>query len=181
MHLDFSHLPQRRRPQVDKTLGFVVNEYTIKASFLSNGEVPRKSGLNWGLSNGHVVPGDAYIAIKKDYIREIPDLFPPKQAERFGEIGGGRATRVNDAVEYIWDDGTIMEGLLEGNQDYDGVTYPKQMCSSPQKNILGKYIRERLSLAFDHLITRADLERYGRTDVTISLQGEGVYGLDFSI
>lgn len=33
----------------------------------------------------------------------------------------------------------------------------------------------------DYLITRDDLIKYGRTDISISLQGEGVYMLDFSV
>jgi hypothetical protein len=181
MKLDFAEYPERRRPAVAEPQEFVINDYTIRASLLmSTGEVSPKAGLNWGLSDAHVTPGDAYIAIKKDYIREAPDIFQPKQSSRFMELNSGRERRQNDAVEFIWDDGTIMEGLLEGNQDIGGITYPKQMCSSPKKNILGIYIRERLGLPLDHLITRTDLEAYGRTDITISLQGEGIYGLDFS-
>jgi hypothetical protein len=181
MTLDVTRFPEVRRSHMARPRDFFVNDYTISASLLSKGEVPERSGLNWGLSPAHVSLGDAYIAIRKDYIHAIPDLFPPKQAQRFDNAGGGEITRQNDAVEFIWDDGTIMEGLLEGNQDVEGVTFPKQMCSSPRKNILGIYIRDRLGVPLDHLITKADLEIYGRTDIAISLQGEGVYGLDFSV
>lgn len=144
------------------------------------GEVPEKSGLNWGLSPGHTTLGDAYIPIKKRYLIENPDLFPPKQFQKLRVKPGGKATRQNDAVEFIWDDGTIMEGLLEQTQWVGNVPYPKAICSSPQKNILGIYLRNRLGVPIDYLITRKDLEAYGRTNIEISLQAEGVYYLDFS-
>lgn len=145
------------------------------------GEVPRKSGLNWGLSNGHVAPGDAYIRISKKYIERSPNLFPPKQIEGVNIPRGARAIRQNEVVEFIWDDGKVMEGLLEQNQVVNGVIYPKAMCSSPRKNILGKYLRSRLGLQLDHLITKEDLDSYGRNYITLTKQGEGIYYLDFSV
>ncbi|MCC5912696.1 MAG: NgoFVII family restriction endonuclease [Clostridiaceae bacterium] len=153
-----------------------------KASLLDSrtGEVPAKSGLNWGLSFGHTTLGDAYIRISKDYVRNNPDIFPPKQLTPLSFTTGAKQTRQNEAVEFIWDDGTIMEGLLEQTQIIDGVAYPKAISSSPRKNILGIYLRRRLGVPLDYLITRADLERYGRTDIDISLLEEGVYYLDFS-
>lgn len=44
-----------------------------------NGQVSKKSGLNWGLSKGHVSEGDAYIRITSNYIKLFPSLFPPKK------------------------------------------------------------------------------------------------------
>lgn len=158
------------------------NADICKASLLDRkGNVPEASGLNWGLSSGHVTLGDAYIKISKEDLRTKPLLFPPKQGEGTRVKEGGKATRRNDAVEFIWDDGTVMEGLLEGTQTVDGVEYPKQICSSPRKNILGIYLRERLGVKLKHLITLEDLQKYGRTTIDISLQGDGVYYLDFSV
>lgn len=145
-----------------------------------SGKVSSKSGLNWGLSPAHTTNGDAYIAIRKEYLQGFPDLFPPKQKTYTTLSKGGRINRQNDAVELIWDDGTIMEGLLEGSQDEEGVSYPKQICSSPKKNIFGLYIRKRLGVPVNYRITRDDLELYGRTDIDISKQGEGIYYMDFS-
>lgn len=152
-------------------------------TFLTNGEVPEKSGLNWGLANGHVKLGDAYIPLHKSIIAAHPALILPKQGFSSKKTKGAKNNRQNDAVEFIWDDGTVMQGLLEGSQDNksDGLVYPKQMCSSPNKNILGKYLRKRLGVGLGHKITRRDLERYGRTDIKITLLGEGIYGLDFSV
>lgn len=101
----------------------------------------------------------------------------------------GKANRENDEVELIWDDGTSMIGLMEGQQlDDDDSIYPKQLCSSPNKNIMGLYLRKRLglinrdgSIDTKHCITKADLIRYGRTTIDISLIGEGIYYMDFSV
>ena len=137
--------------------------------------------MNWGLSAAHTTLGDAYIKISKKYLFYNPELFPPKQLEKASVKKGGKKTRQNDAVEFIWDDGTVMEGLLEGTQFIDDVPYPKQICSSPRKNILGVYLRNRLGFNLEHLITRQDLDRYGRTHIDISLQGDGIYYFDFSV
>ncbi len=144
-------------------------------------EVPKNSGLNWGLSKGHTTSGDAYIRISKKDLIMKPLLFPPKQLKETQITKGGKRTRQNDAIEFIWDDGNVMEGILEGTQEIEGIIYPKQICSSPQKKILGMYLRERLGVDIDHLITKDDLIKYGRTTIDMSLQGEGIYYMDFSV
>lgn len=160
-----------------------IAEGICKLSLLSKGDVPSASGLNWGCSNGHVTKGDAYIRISVDYIKQFPDLFPPKKYVN-GEINNtskGKITRENDEVELIWDDGTSMIGLMEGQIKVDNVLYPKQLSTSPAKNILGKYLRKRLgNIPLDRVITLDDLKKYGRTDIEISKIGEGIYYLDFS-
>lgn len=159
-----------------------------KLSFLSsrNLEVPEKSGLNWGANSiqlggtAHTCIGDAEIRITKEAIIAFPNLFPPKLA-----IPNANNTkkfkRQNDEIELIWDDGTIMKGLLEQNIFYEGSVYPKAICSSASKSELGLYLRKRIGVSDKHTITKRDLEKYGRTDVTISLQSEGVYYMDFSV
>ena len=49
------------------------------------------------------------------------------------------------------------------------------------KSILGRYLRKRLDVPIDYLITMNDLKRYGRDNVTLSLIEEGVYYADFSV
>lgn len=147
------------------------------------GEIPLKSGLNWGCSKGHVTKGDAYIRIITKYIRLFPDLFPQKKYVNgiFNEDSKGKPNRENDEVELIWDDGTSMIGLLEGQNVVDGIIYPKQLSTSPQKNILGKYIRKRLgNFPLDYILCKKDLQKYGRTHIDISKIGDGIYYLDFS-
>jgi len=177
-------IEHRRRIQQYGIQPFV-SQGICRASLLDrSGNVPAMSGLNWGLSNGHVCEGDAYIRITKDYLSLFPRLFPTKKYVN-GLINPsdiGRANRENDEIELIWDDGTVMVGLLEGQQTgpIPGMLYPKQLCSSPRKNILGYYLRGRLGLSPDHTITRSDLEQYGRAYIDISLIGDGVYYMDFS-
>ena len=157
-----------------------------RASFLNNkGKVPQKSGLNWGCSGAHVSKGDAYIRITMDYVRTFPKMFPPKKyVDGIENINStGRKNRENDEVELIWDDGTVMIGLLEG-QNYnkiDGMVYPKQLSSAPQKSVLGTYLRKRIGVSLDHVITKSDLKKYGRTHIDISLISEGIYYMDFSV
>lgn len=143
-------------------------------------EVATSSGLNWGHSAGHTNSGDAYITIRASYIRSYPNLFPPKQTHPTKSIGG-RPQRQNDYVELIWDDGKIMNALLEGTQTISSLSYPKQLSSSPSKNILGLYIRNRLGLSPTALVTKADLDNYGRDYIDISLLQNGTYYVDFSV
>lgn len=145
------------------------------------GETPDASGINWGQSGrSHTNRNDAYIAIRSNYIKNYPLLFPPKQEFPTREDPRGRR-RNNDSIEIIWDDGTTMEGLLEGTIPIDGKNYPKQISSFPNKKILGQYIRRRLGVPDEGKINKKDLERYGRDYITVSLQGEGIYYFDFSV
>ncbi len=155
-----------------------------RASFLNRkGLVPKKSGLNWGFSSGHVKPGVAYIPISMNNIKRFPKMFPPKKYVYGIENinSAGRKNRENDEVEMIWDDGTVMTGLLEGQQKQGNIVYPKQLSSSPQKSILGEYLRKRIGVPMDYVITKTDLRRYGRYSVDITLIGEGMYYMDFSV
>lgn len=148
-------------------------------------EVPARSGLNWGVNStqvggtSHTCIGDAEIRITKEAIENFPDLFPPKLGTPSKR--SGKLQRQNDEIELIWDDGVIMKGLLEQNLPQGDLMYPKAICSSDSKAELGLYLRNRIGVLPTQVITKADLDRYGRTDITISLQGEGVYYMDFSV
>lgn len=167
------------------------------ASFLDKSDkVPAKSRINWGLAGigkkrSHTSLGDAEIRITMDYLKLFPDLFPIKKyVGTINPTSKGKITRENDEIEMIWDDGTIMVGIMEGQNKIDGKVYPKQICSSPKKNYLGKYLRMRIlgkesidDLTIDDLkrrISKKDLVKYGRTDIQISKIGEGIYYMDFS-
>mgnify|MGYP003434014172 CR=1 FL=1 len=162
-----------------------ISEGICRLSLLDrNNLVPKKSGLNWGCSKGHVSVGDAYIKITADYIKQFPSLFPQKKYVdgTVNTESKGKPNRENDEVELIWDDGVSMVGLMEGQIKVDGVLYPKQLTSSARKNELGKYLRKRLgNLPIDYVIKKKDLTNYGRTNIDISLIGDGIYYLDFSV
>lgn len=143
------------------------------------GEVPDASGLNWGQNPlNHTLPDDAYIPIRADYITNFPELFPAKQVYPTGP--GGSAQRHNDSIEIIWDDGFTMQGLMEQNRKAGNVVYPKAISSFPVKRQLGQYLKTRLKVPFGQPVRRHHLDRYGRTDVGVSLISEGVYRFDFS-
>ena len=144
------------------------------------GETTDASGINWGQNpNNHTVLSDSYIPIRTNHIRNHPKLFPPKSQNP--TVIGGRKTRHNDPIEMLWDDGTIMQGIFEGNYKINNTLYPKQISSFPKKNILGKYIRERLGIHHEKKVTKNDLiNSHNRTDIEISLIDSNSYFMDFS-
>lgn len=151
--------------------------------------VPLQSGINWGmakLNGSHVNINDAYIRIGADLIEHYPEMFPKKQeAPTEGTEVGRTGHRHNDNIEILWDDGTTMTGLLEGSvpKNINGKKelYPKQVSTTPSKAELGRYLRNRIGIPEGHAITMSDLEKYGRTTIDVSLQGEGIYYFDFSV
>ena len=146
-----------------------------------SGKVQECAGLNWGQNpKNHTHPSDAYIKISTQDVRDFPLLFPPKQEKPLRFDGRGRAHRHNDAIEIIWDDGVTMEGLLMGSQNVDGVKHPKQIMSFPTAQHMGRYLRSRLGVPPESPVRKHHLDRYGRTDIEVTLAGEGVYYFDFS-
>lgn len=124
-----------------------------------------KSGLNWGFAKAHVSTNDAYLPLRKGFLRSNPDLFP---------VHGER-------IDVIWDDGAEMVCLLEGTQDLDGKHAPKQISTYNDKSVLGTYLRNRLKVASDHIITYQDLVNYGRDNIEICRLDDGRYLFDFSV
>lgn len=163
---------------------------TLPLYSLRNNKVHEKGGLNWEFSSGHVAVGDGYIALPKNIIKENPKLFKPYDQNYQSSRGRNRNS---DPVEIIWDDGYVMPASFEGVNTINGMTYPKQITSYSakiprlngkrisKKSILGRYLRNRLGVSVNHLITMEDLENYGRNNITLSLIEEGVYYADFSV
>lgn len=175
-----------------KKYSFDIPLYTIRNSIK---EVPTSSGLNWGLarlvSGAHVAPGDAYIRLPMDILKTNQSLFKPFDPDFI--TPDGERKRNSDPIELIWDDGTIMEASLEGTQKYNERKYPKQLASFSikqpffngerisKKSILGRYLRQRLEIGIDDIITMETLKKYGRSNITLSLIDEGIYYADFSV
>jgi hypothetical protein len=138
----------------------------------TKGTMHNAAGLNWGFSiPAHVRKFDAYIPLHIGTIRRNLSFFSDRNS-------------TNQELVFIWDDGYRMKGLFEGTQIniQNGLTYPKQISSTPHKDELGKYFRRRLGIINpDQKIELSDLERYGRTSVTIRHLGDNNYSLDFSI
>lgn len=167
------------------------NQTNIIGIGTNPGDVHAGAGLNWGFSNGMPKPNDAYIKIPREQIQNNPLMFPPKSND------------INDPIDVIWDDGTEMKMLLEGNQTVDEIDYPKQISTYKSKKELGIYLRKRIGNAInkdlvipeeltkqefvpkanyykDKFITREMLELYGRTSINIKLIGDKTYYFDFS-
>lgn len=177
-----------------------VNHEKIKYSvdiplYDAHNEVPTASGLNWGLARlainkAHTSVGDAYIRLPKDILQTNQALVKPYNSD-FVQTSGKK--RNSDPIELIWDDGNVMEASLEGSQTFNGLNYPKQLSSysskTPflngekisKKSILGRYLRKRMNIGVDDLITMNTLKSYGRSTITLSLIEEGVYYADFSV
>ena len=66
--------------------------------------------------------------------------------------------------------------LLRVEQDRD------KAITTPLSNaLLGEYFRNRLGMAEGAMVTKADLERYGRTDVTFTKIEDELFYMDFSV
>ena len=145
-------------------------------------EVQAISGLNWGQNpRSHTTPDDAYVPVRVSHIRDFPSLFQPKQLYPLVDDSRGREQRHNDSIEMIWDDGITMEGLFEGSQPVDDQIYPKQVSSFPRKSQLGQYIRNKIGVPSGQPVRKHHLDTYGRSDIDVSLLGDGVYKFDFSV
>lgn len=130
-----------------------------------DGIVQEQSGLNWGFSDGHVCIDDAYVAIRHDFITQNPEFFP---------IAGS-------VINVIWDDGTNMICSVEGTQEINGITYPKQLTSASDKSVIGAYFRRRMGIPSGQRIVMRDLDTYGRRDIEIIPIGNNTYTIDFSV
>jgi hypothetical protein len=156
-----------REGYLQETILNPIDEKT-KSIYLSllvrGGIVPLKSGLNWGLSNGHVASNDAYIPIRIHHLRKGCFL-------EHGVI-----------FDAEWDDGKVMQLVAEGTQPLDGKgAFPKQMTSYADKSLLGLYLRSRIGVSAPLPITRIDLDRYGRNDIQVTFIEPSRIFLDFSV
>jgi len=133
------------------------------------------SKINWGHGNANTHKSDAYIPIRIQDILNFPNLFPEKTNNK------GLGYNDNAPIEILWDDGVRMPGLLEGSAKIQGLRFPNKISSFKSKKIMGDYLRSRLGLGSGEIVTPQVFENYGRDNVSISLLGEGIYFIDFSV
>lgn len=119
-----------------------------------NGEPGRHSGLNWGQRPGRN-PNEAYIPLPAKIAKSG---FFPLEKRHF--------TVITDDRHQL---------ILRIEQEND-----KAITTPARNSDLGEYFRNRLSLADGAFVTRADLDRYGRTDVVFLKLDEETYYMDFS-
>ena len=119
-----------------------------------NGEPGIRSGLNWGHRPGRN-PNEAYISLPSKIAKSG---FFPLEKRHF--------TAITDDRHQL---------ILRVEQQND-----KAITTPARNSDLGEYFRNRLGLANGAFVTRADLDRYGRTDVVFLKLDEETYYMDFS-
>lgn len=120
-----------------------------------SGEPGTRSGLNWGQRDGRE-PNQAYIPLPSKIAKSG---FFPLERRHFTAI-------TDDRHQLI---------LRVEQQNNKAITTPARNSD------LGEYFRNRLGLQNGAYITRADLDRYGRTDVKFIKLDDETYYMDFSI
>ena len=127
----------------------------IRVSFLdSNGELPERSGLNWGKRPDRN-PNQAYIKLTSDIYRT--DFFP--------DIGTRFTVHTDDN-----------EVLVCTRAQDNG----KAIHTPRDNSIMGRYFRNRLNLTSGALVEKEHLVQYGRTYVDFYKIDGKTYYMDFS-
>ncbi len=120
------------------------------------GQTHDRAGLNWGHRPGRRNQNESYIPVPARIGRTN---FFPNLRQRF---------------IVATDDGKSFAMSM--------VQQSAKSISTPDGNgIIGTYFRGRLGLPLGQYVTLADLQRYGRTDVTFIKADRGIYFLDFSV
>ena len=141
---------------VPGTIDWIVPHHKVRISFLDKrGNLPIRSGLNWGQRPGRE-QNQAYLSIKSDARAQG---FLPESAFTF--------TLITDDNQVI-DCAVAQEGR-------------KAIHSSENNSEIGIYIRNRIGVPLGQLVTVEDLERYGRTDFTLTKINNETFSLDLSV
>lgn len=128
---------------------------TVALSLVTRtGKPGTRSGLNWGQRPGRN-PNEAYISLPSKIAKSG---FFPLEKRHF--------TAITDDRHQL---------ILRIEQQND-----KAITTPARNSDLGEYFRNRLGLANGAFVTRADLEKYGRTDVVFMKLDEETYYMDFS-
>ena len=133
-------------------------EEKVTVDFLDGkDELPARSSLNWGQRPEHKrEPNQAYIPLTAKIYRS--GFFPP----------------LKEHFTLHTDDGQVIICVR-------GQTNGKAILSTENNSIMGEYFRRRLGVKLGAPVVRADLEKYGRTDVVIHKIDDDNYYMDFSV
>lgn len=131
-------------------------EDTLRLSLLSrSGDVGTRSGLNWGQRPGRN-KNQAYIPLP---IKHAHQGFFPLDTKQFFVLTDDRK-----------------QLILRVEQQND-----KAITTPLNNSLLGEYFRNRLGKENGAYISRADLERYGRTDVAFTKFDDEHFYMDYSV
>ena len=122
------------------------------------GDVGHGSGINWGIRKNGTKrePNQAYIGVPVQIARS--GFFPLEKAH----------------FSAITDDHKQL--ILRIEQDND-----KALTTPLNNSLLGEYLRNRIGVPNGAFVTKEDLERYGRTDVTFYKIDDEQFYMDFSV
>lgn len=121
----------------------------------AKGDVAKSSGLNWG-QREHRNPNQAYIPLPSKIAKS--GFFPLNKRH----------------FTVITDDGQCF--IMRVEQDGD-----KAITTPGDNSEIGNYLRSRLSLDNGELVTRENLDKYGRTSITFTKLDDEHFELDFSV
>lgn len=137
----------------------IENLESITLTLLDSGtnETPTRSGINWGQrADQGREPNQAYINIPAEIGRS--GFFPER---------GVVFTIITDDGKHL-----ICVRAQDGG---------KGLHTTLNNSHMGEYLRFRIGVANGAYVTKADLLRYGRTDVTVYKIDEETYYMDFSV
>lgn len=120
-----------------------------------SGEVPSKSGLNWGQREGRE-HNQAYLSLSSQIYKS--DFFPE---------------RTIHFTVYTDDDKVLICTRAQDNA--------KAIQTPHNNSLIGEYFRNRLALLSGAKVTKANLLHYGRTDVDFYKIDDETYFMDFSV
>lgn len=135
----------------------ILLEKPVRLSLLINrtGETPTRSGLNWGQRPGRD-PNQSYIQVPTSISRS--GFFPARKQH----------------FTIITDDSETFDAVRAQDED-------KAIETPFDNSLLGIYFRKRMGLKPGEYVNRADLEKYGRTDVDFIKIDDETYYMDFSV
>ena len=139
------------------TIEWIKYNESVRISLLSkNGELPARSGLNWGQRpEQNRDPNQAYLSIRSDARKEG---FLPEKTFTF---------------TLLTDDNETLDCVVA----QDG---RKAIHTTNDNSELGKYFRDRLNIGSGSLVVKDDLIKYGRTDFLLRKLDDETFYLDFS-
>lgn len=136
---------------------WIEENISVRISLLSrDGELPTRSGLNWGQRPEHNRDANqAYLSIRQSARKE--GFLPDK---------GFTFTLLTDDYQTL--DCTVQQ---EGR---------KAISTTNDNSELGVYFRKRLGVPSKKIVHKKDLESYGRTDFLLKKINDETFFLDFS-
>lgn len=144
--------------QVEHDIKHSTLEKVTLSLLTSRGDVGHGSGINWGIRRNGTKrePNQAYISVPVEIARSG---FFPLDKTHFSAI-------TDDQKQLI----------LRIEQAND-----KALTTPLNNSLLGEYLRNRIGVANGAFVTKEDLERYGRTDVTFYKIDDEQFLMDFSV